>query len=126
MGVGSPMEILELIARGIDCFDSVYPTQNARHGTIFTRHGKIYIDQGKYAADFTPIEKGCPCHTCEQYTRAYLCHLSKVEPGCFKRLASIHNLCFMMKLLEDARKAIKKNTFLEFKEQFTKEFCRKK
>src|SRR3989338_5225977 len=125
MGLGSPVEILECISRGIDCFDSVFPTQNARHGTLFTRHGKIYIDQGKYAADFTPLEKGCPCHTCEHYTRAYLCHLSKVEPGCFKRLTSIHNLCFMMNLIEDAKKEIKKNAFLEFKEEFKKEFCRK-
>ena len=126
MGLGSPVEILECISRGIDCFDSVFPTQNARHGTLFTRQGKIYIDQGKYAADFTPLEKGCPCHTCEHYTRAYLCHLSKVEPGCFKRLTSIHNLCFMMNLIEDAKKEIKKNAFLEFKEEFKKEFCRKK
>ncbi len=125
MGVGSPVEILELISRGVDCFDSVFPTQNARHGTLFTRQGKIYVDQGKYAADFTPIEKGCPCHTCTHYTRAYLCHLSKVEPGCFKRLTSIHNLYFMMNLIEDAKKAIAKNKFLLFKEKFTKKFIKK-
>jgi len=126
MGVGSPLEILELIGRGIDCFDSVFPTQNARHGTMFTRTGKMYIMQTAYAFDFTPLEAGCECHTCQTYTKAYLHHLSKVEPGCFKRLTSIHNLCFMMNLIEDVKKAIKNDAFLEFKEEFKKEFCRKK
>ncbi len=124
MGLGSPVEILECIGRGIDCFDSVFPTQNARHGTMFTHSGKVYIEQTKYCADFTPLEKGCLCHTCQTYTKAYLHHLSKVEEGAFKRLMSIHNLYFMMRLMDEARKAIKENRFLEFKEEFGRKWIR--
>ena len=122
MGVGSPVEILELIGRGVDCFDSVFPTQNGRHGTMFTRTGKVYIPQTQYAFDFTPLEKDCGCHTCVHYTKAYLHHLSKVEDGCFKRLMSIHNLYFMMKLMQDAKRAIGENRFVGFKDEFIKKF----
>ncbi len=122
MGVGSPAEVLELIGRGVDCFDSVYPTQTARHGTLFTSKGKIYIEQGKYAADFSPIEKGCTCHACRHYTKAYLHHLHKVGEPAGKRLQSIHNLYFMMNLLMQARKAIRHKRFVAFKEEFKRNF----
>ncbi len=125
MGVGSPLELLELISRGIDCFDSVYPTQNARHNTLFTSTGTICIEKLKYAHDFTSIEPGCGCHTCKNYTKAYLYHLVKIKEPVAMRLKSIHNLFFVLKLVEDAKKAIKENKFAEFKKEFSKRFNRK-
>ncbi|MEK6809735.1 MAG: tRNA guanosine(34) transglycosylase Tgt [Nanoarchaeota archaeon] len=122
MGVGSPEELLELIGRGVDCFDSVYPTQNARHGTLFTADGKIYIDSLKHQHDFTPIDKGCKCHTCQHYTKAYLHHLMKIKEPAAKRLMSIHNLHFVLQLVETAKENIKKGTFSEFKEDFFKKW----
>ena len=120
MGVGSPEELLELVGRGVDCFDSVFPTQNARHGTIFTHKGKISLEQGKHRHDFTPIEEDCECHTCQHYTKAYLFHLSKLKEPAGKRLKSIHNLFFVTRLMKEARQAIKENSFQEFKAGFRK------
>ena len=125
MGVGSPVEVLELIGRGIDCFDSVFPTQNARHGTIFTEKGRISLVQGKYQHDFNPIEENCDCHTCKNYTRAYLFHLMKLPEPAAKRLLSIHNLRFMMRLIENSKKAITENRFQEFKEEFKEKWKNK-
>ncbi|MCF7866643.1 tRNA guanosine(34) transglycosylase Tgt, partial [Candidatus Woesearchaeota archaeon] len=95
MGLGSPVDILEMIGKGVDCFDSIYPTQNARHSSIFTSKGKIYLDKGRYAEDFTPIEKTCGCHTCQNYTKAYLYHLTKIGEPAGHRLKSIHNQYFL-------------------------------
>lgn len=122
MGVGSPEELLELIDRGIDCFDSVYPTQNARHGTLFTTNGKIYIDGLKYQHDFIPIDKNCKCHTCQHYTKAYLHHLMKIKEPVAKRLMSIHNLYFVLQLVEKAKKNIKTGSFSKFKKDFLKKW----
>ncbi len=122
MGVGSPEELLELIGRGIDCFDSVYPTQNARHGTLFTASGKIYIDSLKYQHDFAPIENNCRCHTCQNFTKAYLHHLTKIKEPIAKRLLSIHNLRFVLRLVETAKENIKKGNFAEFKGEFLKKW----
>ena len=122
MGVGSPEELLELIGLGVDCFDSVYPTQNARHGTLFTANGKIYIDSLKHQHDFTPIDKDCKCHTCQHYTKAYLHHLMKIKEPAVKRLMSIHNLHFVLQLVEAAKENIKKGTFSKFKEDFFKKW----
>lgn len=118
MGVGSPEELLELISRGIDCFDSVYPSQVARHHTLFTKDGKISIDRKEYVHDFTPIEADCHCHTCQNYTKAYLHHLCKVQEPIVKRLKSIHNLYFIQKLMQEARDAIKQKRFQQFKQEF--------
>jgi len=126
MGVGSPEELLELIGRGIDCFDSVYPTQNARHGTIFTNTGKIYLGGLKYQHDFTPIDTNCKCHTCMTYTRAYLHHLVKIKEPAGKRLMSIHNLHFVLQLVEKAKENIKKGTFTEFKDEFLRKWNSKR
>src|SRR3989338_4441765 len=122
MGVGSPEDLLELIGKGIDCFDSVYPTQTARHNTLFTKNGRINVDQTKYQHDFTPIEEDCPCHTCMQYTKAYLHHLSKVQEPSAKRLNSIHNVYFISNLLDEVKKSIKKQQFTEFKTTFLAKF----
>jgi len=107
MGVGSPDDVVKLIMKGVDCFDSIYPTQNARHATIFTKKGKIYLDSGKYSKDFTPIEKDCECHTCLTYTKAYLNHLFKIKEPAVKRLLSIHNQFYMQKLVMETKLKIK-------------------
>ncbi len=124
MGVGSPLEILDLVAKGIDCFDSVYPTQVARHFSLFTRKGIVVIDQLRYSEDFSPIEEGCECHTCQDYTKAYVHHLIKVKEPIGKRLLSIHNTYFMQKLLSDIREAIREGRFSKFKAEFEKGFGR--
>jgi queuine tRNA-ribosyltransferase len=118
MGVGSPQEILDLIDKGIDCFDSVYPTQVARHHTLFTKNNNIIIDQLKYKEDFTPIDKNCECHTCKNYTKAYLYHLTKIKEPIFKRLVSIHNTYFIQEMMKKAREAIKENKFNDFKNNY--------
>lgn len=100
MGVGSPDDLKKLISMGLDCFDSIYPTQNARHATIFTKAGKIYLDAGKYSEDFSPIESDCGCHTCQNYTKAYLNHLLKIKEPAVKRLLSIHNQYFLQNLVK--------------------------
>ncbi|MGV8162777.1 MAG: tRNA guanosine(34) transglycosylase Tgt [Candidatus Nanoarchaeia archaeon] len=120
MGLGSPRELLEMISRGVDCFDSIYPTQNARHSSIFTMKGKIYLDKAKHAHDFTPIEEGCGCSTCKTYTKAYINHLIKINEPVAHRLRSIHNQYFLQKLMEETKKAIKEKRFEEFKLEFLK------
>jgi len=122
MGVGSPADVFELIGRGIDCFDSIYPTQNARHASIFTMKGKIYIDSGKHSQDFTPIEKECKCHTCKTFTKAYLYHLFKIKEPAVKRLLSIHNQFFMQRLVEKTKKAIKQKKFSKLLEETRKNY----
>ncbi len=118
MGVGSPKELLQLVGRGIDCFDSVYPTKMARHGHIFTRKGPLLLDQLKFKEDFSPLEEGCACLTCRNFTKSYLRHLLKLNEPAVKRLLSIHNLEFNRKLMEEIKKAIKEKRFEKFKEAF--------
>jgi queuine tRNA-ribosyltransferase len=125
MGLGSPVDLLEMIGQGIDCFDSVYPTQNARHSSIFTWNGKIYLDKGRYAEDFSPIEEGCMCHTCTTYTKAYLHHLTKIDEPAAHRLKSIHNQYFLQELFEKAKEKIKEKKFYEFKKEFKKNWLKK-
>ncbi|MCF7872550.1 tRNA guanosine(34) transglycosylase Tgt [Candidatus Woesearchaeota archaeon] len=124
MGLGSPIDILEMIGKGVDCFDSIYPTQNARHSSIFTKNGKIYLDKGRYAEAFEPIEKDCKCHTCQNYTKAYIQHLTKIGEPAAHRLKSIHNQYFLQKLIEKAKQAIKEGKYQLFLENFKKEFTR--
>lgn len=114
MGLGSPLDLLEMINRGIDCFDSIYPTQNARHSSIFTWSGKIYVDKGIYADDFSAIEEGCGCSTCLNYTKAYLHHLTKIQEPAVKLLKSIHNQYFLQVMVEKAKEAIKKGEYSAF------------
>ncbi|MFH1276236.1 MAG: tRNA guanosine(34) transglycosylase Tgt, partial [Candidatus Woesearchaeota archaeon] len=122
MGVGSPLEILELIGKGIDCFDSIYPAKMARHNHLFTKKGPILIGMTKYCQDFTSIEESCECHTCKNYTRAYLHHLSKINEPSGNRLKTIHNLHFIKQMIDEAKIAIKANKFKEFKEEFVKNY----
>ncbi len=110
MGVGSPQDIVEMISLGIDCFDSIFPARGARHGTIFTSKGKIALNKGKYKLDLSPLDKECCCYTCKNYSKSYLRHLSKINEPEGMRLKTHHNIHFMMNLIKDIKKAIKKKS----------------
>ena len=118
MGVGTPEDLLEGVLRGVDMFDCVLPTRVARHGAILTSKGKINIRDKKYEYDLSPLDESCDCPACKNYTKSYLRHLYKCEEGLGKRLLSLHNLRFLLKLSEDMRKAIQEDRFLEFKKEF--------
>lgn len=122
MGLGSPDTMLEAVELGCDIFDSVYPTKNARRGTLFTRSGPIKISAGRYKQDFGPIEEGCRCYTCRNFSKSYVGHLLFVRETLGLRLATIHNLHFMQKLMEDIRKSTKANDFARFKADFLKNY----
>lgn len=122
MGIGSIDMILEGVARGVDMFDCVLPTRIARHGALFTRGGRLNIKQAQYKSDFRPIEEGCDCYTCKNFTRAYLRHLYVSEEALVARLLSLHNLRFLIRLMEEARVAIKNNVFLDFKNKVLSDF----
>lgn len=115
MGVGAVNDLLEGIERGVDMFDCVLPTRIARHGTLMTSEGRINIKRNIYKEDFTTLDKNCDCYTCKNYTKAYLNHLYRSKEGLGDRLCSIHNLRFLIKLMEEARKAIKEDRYKEFK-----------
>ena len=124
MGLGSPVELLEAIARGIDMFDCVMPTRNARNGTIFTRHGKMTLKAASYSHDFRPIDEDCGCPVCGRYNRAYLRHLFNVGEPSVLRLATIHNLFFISELMVNARRAIEAESFLEYLELFKQDYVK--
>ena len=125
MGVGEPVDILEGVERGIDMFDCVLPTRIARHGNAFTHSGKINLRNSKYKEDFTPIEEGCDCYTCKNYTKAYIRHLLVSKEQLAGRLLSIHNIRFLIKLTEDIRESIDNNTFTEYKNNFLNNYNKK-
>lgn len=115
MGVGTPKDILDNIENGIDMFDCVMPTRNARKGTVFTSNGKLIIKSARYKEDFSPIDEECDCYTCKNFSRAYIRHLFSVDELLGMRLASLHSLHFYMELIKSARKAIFDKKFAEFK-----------
>lgn len=115
MGVGRPENILESIALGVDMFDCVMPTRNARNANLFTWSGTLSMRNAKYKDDFNPLDERCNCYTCRNYTRAYLRHLFIAEEILALELASIHNLYFYLQLVTDARKHILAGDFLEWK-----------
>lgn len=117
MGVGRPENILESIARGIDMFDCVMPTRNARNANIFTWNGTFSMRNAKYKDDFKPLDENCSCYTCQNFSRAYLRHLFVAEEILALELASIHNLYFYLELLRRARKKIIDGSFNEWKNQ---------
>ena len=118
MGVGEPVDILEGVERGVDIFDCVLPTRIARHGQAFTRVGKINLNNAKYKKDLDPVENGCDCYCCKNYTKAYIRHLLSVKEVLGGRLLSIHNIRFLIKLTEEIRLAIKEDRFLDYKKDF--------
>ena len=117
MGVGAVNDLLEAVSRNVDMCDCVLPTRIARHGTLMTSEGRISIRKAIYKNDFTPLDPECDCYTCRNYTKAYLNHLQRTNEGFGTRLMSIHNLRFLVKLMEDARKSIKEDRFHDFKEE---------
>ena len=122
MGVGLPMDLFEAVSQGVDMFDCVVPTRNARHATVFTRNGKLLLRGASYDRDFRPIDDQCPCYACRTYTRAYLSHLFGAEEHLGGRLASLHNLTFFIQLLESMRRAIEEDRFSEFRRDFERNF----
>ncbi len=117
MGVGTPENILEAVARGVDFFDCVLPARNGRHGHVFTKYGKINIMNARFELDKRPIDDGCQCPACKHYSRAYIRHLFKAKEMLAMRLCVLHNLYFYNKLMEDIRAAIDGDYFEEFKAQ---------
>ena len=111
MGVGSPEDLFECVARGIDMFDCVLPTRIARNGALFTRRGRLNIRNARYLDDGTPVEEGCRCYTCRNFSRAYLRHLIKADELLGLRLATIHNLHFLLDLAREIRTSISNGTF---------------
>ena len=114
MGVGTPANIIEGVARGVDLFDCVMPARNARHGHLFTHNGIINLNNAKYITDSSPIEEGCGCPTCRRYTKAYVRHLLRADEALGKRLAVIHNLWFYNHLMTEIREAIAEERFAAF------------
>ena len=117
MGVGTPANILNAVERGVDLFDCVMPSRNARHGHLFTSQGIININNKKYDHDMTPIDINCDCPVCKRYSKAYIRHLLKAEEMLSQRLLVMHNLWFYNKLMTDIRDALDENRFTEFKKE---------
>jgi len=122
MGLGSPPDIVKAIGLGVDCFDSIYPTSNARHGSLITKYGRINILRSIHKNDTTPIEEDCKCFTCKNYSKSYLHHLLKSKELLGYRLATIHNLYFMNNLIKKARTAIEKQNYEEFQNDFLEKY----
>ena len=118
MGVGTPGNILEAVSRGVDLFDCVMPSRNARHGHLFTMSGIININNAKYEKDDTPIEEGCQCPTCQRHSKAYIRHLFKAKEMLAMRLCVTHNLWFYNTLMEKIRENLDNGTFDEFKNKY--------
>lgn len=122
MGVGSPDYLFESVERGIDMADCVLPTRIARNGAAFTKYGRINLKNAKFTEDFTPIEEDCDCYACRNHTKAYIRHLVMNGEILGGRLLSLHNVRFLLKLMENIRKSVIDGTFLEYKEEFYKNY----
>jgi queuine tRNA-ribosyltransferase len=118
MGVGRPEDLVENVYRGVDMFDCVMPTRNARNGTLFTSFGKVTIKGAKYTTDDSPIDPECDCMVCKNYSRAYIRHLFRARELTYFRLATIHNLHYYLTLMKSMREAIVQGSFEEFRREF--------
>ncbi len=118
MGVGTPEDLVENIDRGVDMFDCVMPTRNARNGTLFTSFGKMNIKGAAFRYDERPIDPECDCYTCRRYSRSYIHHLFRAKEYTYYRLASLHNLHYYLTLMRQAREAILADRYAEFKQEF--------
>jgi queuine tRNA-ribosyltransferase len=118
MGVGTPEDLVENVSRGVDMFDCVMPTRNARNGTLFTSFGKLNIKAARFKEDETPIDPECDCMVCQNYSRAYLCHLYRARELTYFRLGTIHNLYYYLNLMKQMREAIVAGEFEAFKAAF--------
>ena len=123
MGVGAPEDLVEGVARGVDFFDCVLPTRLARNGALFTRSGRINMRNARFARDRAPIEAGCQCYTCRNFSRAYMRHLFKAGELLASRLATIHNVHFLLDLMRDIREAIAGGSFPSFREDFLRSYA---
>lgn len=117
MGVGTPANILEAVDRGVDFFDCVYPSRNGRHGHVYTNHGKLNLFNARFELDARPIEEGCQCPACRNYSRAYIRHLLKAKEMLGMRLCVLHNLYFYNTMMEEIRDAIDHDCYKEYKTQ---------
>ena len=126
MGVGRPENILESIERGIDMFDCVMPTRNARHAVIFTSKGVLSLKNSQFKDDFSKLDDNCNCYTCRNFSRAYLRHLFNAGELLALQLASIHNLHFYISLIKDARNKILDGSFKEWKNKTIKKIIKNK
>jgi queuine tRNA-ribosyltransferase len=122
MGVGSPEDILDSVAMGVDVFDSVFPTRNARHSTIYTAIGRINLGRSPYRTDTSPLDDNCSCFTCTNHTRAYVNHLLRHKEPSAIRLTTMHNLHFLMDLIHNSRTALKENRFDKFRDEFKSKY----
>jgi queuine tRNA-ribosyltransferase len=122
MGLGTPPQMLEMVARGMDMFDCVLPTRLARNGTAFTAAGTLNLKNAEFARDKRPIEENCACHACQEFTRGYIRHLIKAEEILGLRLVTLHNLHFYLHLMSQARVEIERGTFDKFRETFVAEY----
>ena len=125
MGVGTPSNIIEGVARGIDFFDCVMPTRNARHGHLFTHNGILNIMNAKYQTDDRPIEEGCQCPTCQRFSRAYLRHLLKSGEMLSQRLLVMHNLWFYNHLMQEIRDALDNGTFEAYRAEYSEKMSKR-
>lgn len=125
LGIGEPVDIFGAVENGVDLFDCVSPTRVARHGRLYTHDGPIQIRNAKFREDFRPIEEGCGCYTCQNYTRAYLSHLHREDEILGKTLGSLHNLYFLTKLFEDIRNSIENGTFFHLRDMFISRYYQK-
>ena len=125
MGVGEPTDLFEGVRRGVDMFDCVLPTRLARHGHAFTKYGKINLKNAKYKEDFTSIDDNCDCYACQNYTKAYIRHLIIANETFGQRLLSIHNLRFLINIMENIRGAIREDRFLEYQQEFYNNYLKK-
>ncbi|MCB4756226.1 MAG: tRNA guanosine(34) transglycosylase Tgt [Elusimicrobia bacterium] len=124
MGFGKPEDMWEFVEKGVDMFDCVLPTRNGRNGQGFTSIGRINVANADYKEDFSPLDTSCNCLTCTRYTRAYICHLFRAGEMLAPRLVTLHNLCFMIRLLRSIRDAILNGKFQEAKKEFLRKYER--
>ena len=122
MGVGTPQDILEAVERGIDMFDCVLPTRNARHGHLFTSQGVIRIKRSEFKEDFSPLDPACGCYTCKNFTKAYLRHLHVAGEILGLRLNTLHNIAYYLNLMKQIREAIEEDRFAKFKKNILSQF----
>lgn len=118
MGVGTPQDIFEAVERGVDMFDCVLPTRNARHGHLYTSQGIVRIKKEQYKKDFSPLDPNCDCYTCKNFSRAYLRHLYHAGEVLSLRLNTLHNVAFYLNMMKQIRQSIEEDRFAEFKKEF--------
>jgi queuine tRNA-ribosyltransferase len=126
LGIGEPIDLFEAVEAGCDLFDCIAPTRMGRHGTLHTKNGRINMRNAKFVDDFSPVDEGCDCYTCLHHTKAYLSHLFRAEEMLAATLASIHNVHFILRLVEKMRQSIIDGSFFAYKKDFVEKYYTKK